>query len=171
VSVVQLRRGRGRRSPAFWAGLAAGAAGTTALNAATYLDMAARRRPESSTPEESLRRLADAVGAKELAVSEEEPAANRRAGLGALLGILTGVGVGVGYSVLRRLTGREQPPGLLEGVALGGLAMVASNAPMTVMGVTDPRTWSATDWVADVVPHLGYGLAAAGTLNLIERRR
>jgi hypothetical protein len=69
------------------------------------------------------------------------------------------------------MTGREQPPGLLEGVALGGLAMVASNAPMTVMGVTDPRTWSATDWVADVVPHLGYGLAAAGTLNLIESRR
>ena len=81
VSVVQLRRGRSRRPPAFWAGLAAGAAGTTALNAITYLDMAARRRPGSSTPEESVRRLADAVGLKELAVSEAEPAANRRTGL------------------------------------------------------------------------------------------
>ena len=171
VSVVQLNRGRSRRPPAFWAGLAAGAAGTTALNAITYLDMAARRRPESSTPEESVRRLANAVGAKELANSDAEPAANRRTGLGALLGILTGVGTGAGYAVLRCITGREQPPGLLEGAALAGLAMVASNAPLTVMGVTDPRTWSATDWVADVVPHLGYGLAAAGTLNLIERRR
>ena len=32
------------------AGIAAGAAGTTALNATTYLDMALRGRPASRTP-------------------------------------------------------------------------------------------------------------------------
>ncbi|MDQ1620983.1 MAG: hypothetical protein QOE19_3552, partial [Actinomycetota bacterium] len=26
-----------------------------------------------------------------------------------------------------------------------------------------PRTWSAVDWVADVVPHLAYGLVTALT--------
>ncbi|MCP9968874.1 hypothetical protein LUX57_29935 [Actinomadura madurae] len=40
-------------------GLAAGAAGTTALNLVTYLDMAVRGRPASSTPEQSVERLAD----------------------------------------------------------------------------------------------------------------
>jgi hypothetical protein len=171
VRVVQLRSGKSRRPPALWAGLAAGAAGTTALNAITYLDMAVRGRPESSTPEDSVRRLAETVGARDLATSEEKQAVHRRAGVAALLGILTGVAAGAGYSVLRRLAGLQRPPGLLEGAALGGLAMLGSNGPMTVMGVTDPRDWSAADWVADVVPHLGYGLAAAGTLNLIERRR
>jgi hypothetical protein len=36
-------------------GVAAGAAGTTALNAVTYLDMVLRGRGASSTPEESVR--------------------------------------------------------------------------------------------------------------------
>lgn len=40
-------------------GLIAGAAGTSALNAATYMDMAIRGRPASNTPEESVQRLAD----------------------------------------------------------------------------------------------------------------
>ncbi|MGH4015993.1 MAG: hypothetical protein ACRDSL_19140 [Pseudonocardiaceae bacterium] len=39
-------------------GAAAGAAGTTALNAVTYLDMAVRGRPASDTPERSVQRLA-----------------------------------------------------------------------------------------------------------------
>jgi hypothetical protein len=169
--VTDLLGTSGRRPSAVLSGLAAGAAGTTVLNAITYLDMAVRRRPESSTPEESVRRLADAVGATELAASNEEPIVNRRAGLAALMGILTGVGAGVGYSVVRRLLGRDRPPGAAEGALLGGLAMVASNGPMTALGVTDPRSWSKVDWVADIVPHVGYGLAAAATLKLIERRR
>ena len=47
---------------AFLAGAAAGAAGTTALNGVTYLDMAVRGRPASSTPEDTVDRLAEAVG-------------------------------------------------------------------------------------------------------------
>ena len=35
-------------------GAAAGAAGTTALNVVTYLDMAVRGRPASSTPERTV---------------------------------------------------------------------------------------------------------------------
>lgn len=43
-------------------GAAAGAAGTTALNTATYFDMVLRARPASSTPEISVEKLAETVG-------------------------------------------------------------------------------------------------------------
>ncbi|MGT2464288.1 hypothetical protein [Sinomonas atrocyanea] len=62
------------------AGAAAGAAGTTVLNAITYLDMALRARPASSTPEESARRLAHALGTE--LPGDEEQQQNRAAGLG-----------------------------------------------------------------------------------------
>jgi hypothetical protein len=39
---------------------------------------------------------------------------------------------------------------------------------MTVLGVTDPRTWAAKDWVADVVPHLAYGALTAAVLNDLD---
>ena len=55
--------GKGRRdiTPLGWAlrGAAAGAAGTAALNAVTYLDMAIRGRPSSSTPEQVVETIAD----------------------------------------------------------------------------------------------------------------
>jgi hypothetical protein len=46
--------------------------------------------------------------------------------------------------------------------------MLVGNGPMTLLGVTDPRTWSTTDWAADVVPHLAYAAAAAATLRSFE---
>ncbi|MFN2496811.1 MAG: hypothetical protein ABR608_13025, partial [Pseudonocardiaceae bacterium] len=72
-------------------GAAAGAAGTTALNAVTYLDMLLRARPASSTPEETVRR-AEELSLLSLSAEgpESEAAANRRSGLGALLGIAAG---------------------------------------------------------------------------------
>jgi hypothetical protein len=39
---------------------------------------------------------------------------------------------------------------------------------MTVLGVTDPRTWSAADWLADVVPHAMYALAATATFDAFD---
>jgi hypothetical protein len=39
--------------------------------------------------------------------------------------------------------------------------MLACNAPMTALHVTDPRTWKAADWVTDLVPHLAYGWVTA----------
>jgi hypothetical protein len=40
-------------------GAAAGAAGTTVLNAVTYVDMALRARPASSTPERTVDTIAN----------------------------------------------------------------------------------------------------------------
>jgi hypothetical protein len=97
--------GSGRRgiSPAGWAlrGAAAGAAATTALNAVTYLDMVVRGRGTSSTPEDTVEKLA---GKAHVDIpGDEEKRQNRLQGLGPLTGLVAGVGVGV-------LAGLSGPP-------------------------------------------------------------
>jgi hypothetical protein len=142
------------------------AAGTAALNAATYLDLAVRGRPSSSTPEDTVDRLAEKAGVP--VPGEGEERANRVSGLGALMGIATGVAVGVGYGLLRELGWRPSVPvGAL--VTTAG-AMAGANAPMGALGVTDPKRWSATDWLSDALPHLAYGLTTAATYAAMRRR-
>ncbi|MEU6077857.1 hypothetical protein [Micromonospora sp. NPDC047074] len=143
-------------------GAIAGAVGSTALNVVSYLDMVVRARPASSTPEESARRLA---GVAHVDLGSGDRAANRRSGLGPLLGYGIGVAAGVGYALLAR--GRRMPLALAAGV-LGGGVMTMSDGSMTLLGVTDPRTWRRTDWIADLVPHLAYGVAAAATWNRLR---
>ncbi|QKW32706.1 hypothetical protein HUT06_00545 [Actinomadura sp. NAK00032] len=138
-------------------GLIAGAAGTTALNAVTYLDMAVRGRPASSTPEQSVEKLADAAGVD---LGDGETADNRKAGLGPMLGFGTGLGAGAAYGAI---AGRRSVPMPVATAALTVLAMIGSSAPMTALGLTDPREWSPTDWLMDAVPHLAYGAVAAAT--------
>jgi hypothetical protein len=146
-------------------GAIAGAVGTLALNAWTYLDMVVRARPASSTPEESARHLAQSV---HLSLGPEDRAANRRSGLGPLLGYGTGVGTAAAFTALA--AGRRWPLPL-AGVVLGATAMFASDATMTGLGVTDPRTWTRSDWLADALPHLAYGFAAAATWYRLGRSR
>lgn len=146
------------------AGAAAGAAGTTILNAITYLDMAVRARPASSTPEESARRLAHALGVD--LPGDEEQQQNRAAGLGPLLGLGAGIGTGILAATARALGWR--PGRVLGTAATTGAVLLAANAPMTLLKVTDPRTWSAPDWASDILPHLGYGLTADAVLRALE---
>lgn len=143
-----------------WAGAAAGAAGTTALNAATYADMAVRARPASDAPQETVDKLAEKA---DLRVGDD----NRRAGLGSLSGIVTGVGVGAAFGLLRRFGVRL--PLLVGAVVTGLTAMAATDGSMAALKVTDPRTWSTTDWVSDVVPHLVYGAVTYATLRALDR--
>jgi hypothetical protein len=144
-------------------GAVAGAAGTTALNALAYADMAVRGRPPSTTPEQSVERLAGTVG---LSVpGPDEQRVHRTSGLGALLGMVTGTGVGA-LAGVARAAGLRVP--LPVGAALTTtVAMLAANGPMTVLGVTDPRTWSPADWASDVVPHAGYGAVTALALRAL----
>jgi len=150
--------------PSVWRGLlhgaAAGAAGTTALNAVTYLDMVVRGRPASDAPEQVVRRLAGTAGI-DLGGSRRERQ-NRSAGLGPLAGIATGVGVGALAGVLRSAGVRL--PTAVGGPLLGAAAMLASDVPLAALGVSDPRRWSAADWVSDAVPHLVYGVTTHATL-------
>jgi hypothetical protein len=162
--------GTGRRGISLlgWAlrGAAAGAAGSTALNAVTYLDMVGRGRGTSSTPEQTV----EALAAKAHVTIPGEGGAreNRVQGLGPLTGLVAGVGVGVLVGLARAAGLRPRP---LVGTALTTAGvLVAANGPMTVLGVTDPRTWSATDWISDVVPHLAYGAVVKTTMNAFDRR-
>lgn len=148
-----------------WRGIAAGAAGTTALNGVTYLDMTLRARPASSTPEETVEKLAERSGVDIPGQGNDRD--NRVSALGALTGIAAGVGTGLLLGVARAAGFR--PGAVLTGVAATVAALVASNAPMTALGVTDPRSWGFTDWVSDVVPHLAYGLTTAAVLEGLDR--
>jgi hypothetical protein len=47
--------------------------------------------------------------------------------------------------------------------------LVAANGPMAALGVTDPRTWSTTDWVSDLIPHLTYGVVLKTTMDAFDR--
>jgi hypothetical protein len=146
-------------------GAAAGAAGTTALNAVTYLDMVVRGRGSSSTPERTVETLSEKSHVP--IPGDEQTRQNRIQGLGPLTGLVAGVGVGV-LSGLARASGyRSAPP---VGALLTGLgAMLAGNGPMTVLGVTDPRGWSGTDWASDVLPHLAYGAVVKTTMDAFDR--
>src|SRR5215218_5927453 len=84
--------GKGKRgiSTLGWAlrGAAAGAAGSTALNTVTYLDMTVRGRGASSTPEQTVEKLAEKA---HLPIpGEGATRVNRVQGVGALTGIVAG---------------------------------------------------------------------------------
>jgi hypothetical protein len=146
-------------------GAAAGAAGTTALNAVAYLDMVVRGRPASSTPEDTVEKLADT--AHVTIPGEGDLRRNRVQGLGPLLGLAAGVGVGVLVGLVRASGFRAAPP--VGALLTTAGVMLAANGPMAVLGVTDPRTWSRTDWISDVVPHLAYGVVVKTTLDAFDR--
>ncbi|MGC4892764.1 hypothetical protein [Micromonospora sp. DT31] len=138
-------------------GAIAGAVGSAVLNSVTYLDMTLRARPASSTPETVAGRLADVT---HVDLGSRPQAANRRAGLGPLLGYATGIAAGAAFGLL---DARRRMPLPLAVALLGGGVMATSDGSMTALGVTDPRTWSRGDWISDLVPHLAYGLSAAAT--------
>lgn len=150
---------------AFLAGAAAGAAGTTALNVVTYLDMAVRGRPASTTPEDTVERIAGVAGVD--IPGDGAARHNRLSGLGALSGLLTGVGFG---ALAGLATTKLRLPLPVLSVLIGAAAMAGSNTPMTALGITDPRTWDAASWISDVIPHLAYGAVTAAVLTALNER-
>ncbi|CCH18762.1 hypothetical protein [Micromonospora lupini] len=144
-------------------GAIAGAVGSTALNVVGYLDIALRARPASSTPEQTVDRLA---GIAHLDLGSGPRAANRRSGLGALVGYGLGIAAGVAFAAYAG--GRRQPLPMATGV-LGAGVMAMTDGSITVLGISDPRTWRRSDWISDIIPHLAYGLTAAATWNRLRR--
>ena len=147
------------------AGAAAGAAGTTALNAVTYLDMAIRGRPASSVPDQAVHTIGGKLGVE--VPGDRDTEQHRTTGIGALLGILTGVGVGSVFGAVRA-AGWRRPVGP-SAVAVGLAAMLGSDTPMVLLGISDAREWSAADWMSDLAPHLAYGLVTAATAQALDR--
>ena len=148
-------------------GLIAGAAGTTALNAVTYLDMALRGRPGSTTPEQTVQRIEQLTHQSLDMPGAEEAAEHRRTGIGALLGIATGLGSGLAYGVARNALSSAPLPAMV--LIASAAANLGSVVPMACLGVTDPRRWPASAWLSDLVPHLAYGVVAAIVYEELRR--
>ncbi len=91
------------------AGAAGGAAGTTALNAVTYPDMAVRGRSTSSAPGDNIEALVSRTGLR--IPGEEDTRKSQVAGLGPLNGIFVGVGAVLG---LARTAGWRPTSSLLD---------------------------------------------------------
>ena len=146
-------------------GAIAGAAATSALNIASYADIAVRGRGESAVPSTMVKNMAEAAGIGALA-SDDETTTNRRGGIGALFGYADGLGVGVAYGLLRPAL--RGVPVLLMAVAAGAAAMALSDGAIAATGAGDPRTWTAADWTTDAIPHLVYGLALALSFDALD---
>ena len=148
------------------AGAVAGAAGTAALDATTYLDMAVRGRPPSTAPERTVEAMAASVGMEIPGTGDART--HRLRGLGALSGIATGVAVGVAYRLLVPRSVEDRP--MLAVPLLTVATMAATNSSMAAYGITDPRTWSVSDWSSDLVPHLVYAAVVHGTVRALADR-
>lgn len=157
----------------FISGAAAGAVGTLAIEAVTYLDMLIRGRPASEVPAQVASKLAQIAGfvfrtkdprpharRGEADKQAREKAKNRESALGALLGFGTGLTVGGAYGVLSPSADSTQAL-LVRGTGVAVAAMALSDVPATVLGVTNPKEWGASGWLADIVPHLAYGFVTA----------
>jgi uncharacterized membrane protein len=147
----------------FWRGMLAGAAGTTALNAVTYLDMAGRGRPASQVPTQSVQTIANRIQVPVPGRGAERD--HRVEGLAALGGIATGVGIG---GVFGWLHDRGLRLGVLGSVVIGGSAMAATDASMVRLGISDPQEWTTVDWASDVLPHLAYGCVTQACLTATD---
>jgi hypothetical protein len=145
-------------------GLAAGLVGTAVLNATTYLDMAVRGRAASSVPGEDVERMAGRLG---ISLGEGETAENRREAIGVLLGYAAGMTAGAAYALLRPHARPVPEP--LAAAAVAAATMAATDGMTAALGASDPRSWSAADWVTDIVPHLAFGLAVVKTEAALQR--
>ncbi len=152
-------------------GIVAGALGTLALNVSTYLDMALRARPSSGAPSKLVSTLADKAGislASTTSQDAEKSKQNRASGIGALLGYVTGLGVGGLYGFSRSALDKLPLP--LAGIGVGATAMAASDTPLITMGISDPKKWGTSGWMADIIPHLVYGFVTAASYEAREGR-
>lgn len=146
--------------PGLLLGAVAGAAGTTALNVIGYLDIAVRGRAASTTPDRTVEALASLFG---LTVpGSGDTLANRLSGLGALTGYAAGIGMGLMLGLAYALGWR--PKLVLAVVVATALALIGTNGPMTMLGVTNPLTWGVVGWISDLIPHIGYGVVTAAVL-------
>lgn len=143
------------------AGILSGMAGATALNVVTYVDQAVRARPAGDTPGQTVNALADTAGLEVPGGAEDRQ--NRLEGLGPLAGLAVGMGVGALSGILRGFS--IKVPKAVASMAVGLGAMAISDTTMTLLEVSDPRSWTVRSVAADVLPHLAYGAVTVATLH------
>ena len=139
-------------------GMLAGAAGTAMLNLTTYADVVVRDRPPSPLPEKVIGAIA----------KNADIGANRKTGLGALLGYFDGLGAGMLFGAIRPYA--RGVPWQVAGIALGVFTAVLSEGSATALKQTDPRRWTAADWIADMVPRCIYGWTTCVAFDNMRKR-
>ena len=118
------------------AGIVAGAAGTVALDVATYLDMAIRGRSASNAPAQLVDTVAKGLHLS-FSSSNDQQAKNRESGLGALLGYVNGLGTGVGLWLAS--VAERHGSFTIGSYRVGLAAMVASDVPLIVSHISNPN--------------------------------
>jgi hypothetical protein len=84
------------------------------------------------------------------------------------MGLATGCAGGAAYALVEPAL---QPlPRPLAALAAGLGIMAATDPGNVAAGLTDPRDWSAADWLADVVPHLAYGAGLVAAYDALRGR-
>lgn len=149
-------------------GIIAGAAGSSALNIATYLDMAVRGRAASTVPGDLAEYMLGAVGIELSTPDDEQPEEakeNRKSAAGALFGYVSGLGIGALYGAVAPHI-RDMPLPV-RGVVAGLGAMAASDVPAIATGVTDPAEWGAAGWASDAAFHVLYGIVTVWAHDLL----
>lgn len=137
------------------AGMLAGAAGSTALNAVNYADQAVRGNAPTSS--------AAGPHVAETAAKAVDVSPTRAAALGPLGGLGIGVGVGA-IAGLVRGTSFTPPPALAA--ALTGLAAMAIGDGLGVASGTARPDWhKPVTLLRDLVPHLIYGATTSVALH------
>ena len=142
-------------------GMIAGAAGSTALNTWSYTQQALNGQPSSATPDQAAQAVIQSVGGEVPGTPAQRAA--RLEGLGPLSGLGVGLGLGALGGLLRAV-GIKIPIAVAP-VVLGLGAMAVSDGVMTVVGITEPRTWTPKSMLQDAVPHLVYGAVTVLALH------
>lgn len=152
-------------------GLMAGGAGTAVLNIVTYLDMAIRGRPSSDVPAKVVDELSrkSGISLEELSAGQDQTT-NRRSALGALMGFTSGLMWGALYGVTAPVL-RDIASPVARSAGLGVAVMASNDIPAIAMGATDPTEWGLRGWMADVVPHLAYGLGTVYCYEALDGAR
>ena len=143
-------------------GAASGAAGTAALNALTYVDIAVRDREPSDLPARMAGVLAKKAGI-------DLQSKNRREAFGALLGYADGFFAGALLGLVRPASRGVSPAAVAIG--LTALTMLLSEGTATRFGQTNPAQWSAADWASDIAFRMVYGLVACAVFDSITAER
>lgn len=137
------------------AGMLAGAAGATALNAVNYADQAVRGNAPTSSP------AGPHVAATAAEVTKAGP--TRAAALGPLGGLGVGVGVGALAGFVR---GRVATPPAVLAAALTGLAAMAVGDGVALATGTARSDWhKPVTLLRELVPHLVYGAVTGVALH------
>jgi hypothetical protein len=99
--------------------------------------------------------------------SNDQAVQNRESGLGAVLGYVNGLATGALYGLLRSQL--EEVPVPLAGALVGLAAMAESDVPLITLRVSDPKTWGFSGWVADIIPHLVFGMVTVLTYETLAK--